>query len=46
MPVIDAPAPRFCTQAVHLGKQTTVCLEDLRGKWVLILFYGNDFTFV
>ncbi|EDL65900.1 hypothetical protein BSG1_16630 [Bacillus sp. SG-1] len=24
----------------------TITLEELRGKWVVLFFYGSDFTFV
>ncbi len=39
-PLFDAPA--FTSNKEH----STVSLEALRGKWVLLFFYPLDFTFV
>lgn len=35
------PAPSFCLPD-HTGK--TVCLEDFRGKWLVLYFYPRDNT--
>lgn len=45
---VGVPAPDFAVEAffpdtVSVG---TVKLSDFRGKWVLLLFYSSDFTFV
>lgn len=39
-------APGFTLPAYHKGQQTQVSLSDYRGKWLLIFFYGSDFSFV
>ncbi|MCZ7542137.1 MAG: thioredoxin-dependent peroxiredoxin [Anaerolineae bacterium] len=41
-----APAPEFTTKAFHQGEVKTVSLADYRGKWVVLVFYPADFTFV
>lgn len=45
MPSILDPAPDFKAPAViGRGDPTTVRLADLRGRWVVLLFYPRDFT--
>ncbi|QQE81502.1 redoxin domain-containing protein [Alicyclobacillus sp. SO9] len=39
-------APAFTADAFAKGKQREVKLEDYRGKWVVLVFYSSDFTFV
>ena len=39
-------APDFCTSAYYRGREIEVCLDDFRGKWLLLFFYSSDFTFV
>lgn len=39
-------APGFTTDAFVRGKERRIALEDYRGKWVVLLFYSSDFTFV
>ncbi len=39
-------APNFTLDAIEDNKRTKVSLSDYLGKWVLIFFYGSDFTFV
>ena len=39
-------APDFTLPAYHNGKQTEISLGDFKGKWLLIFFYGSDFSFV
>jgi alkyl hydroperoxide reductase subunit AhpC len=47
MNLIGHPAPLFDTPAFTSDqKHSSVSLEDLRGKWVLLFFYPLDFTFV
>jgi len=40
------PAPDFTLPAIVNGNESEVTLSDYLGKWVLIFFYGSDFTFV
>jgi peroxiredoxin (alkyl hydroperoxide reductase subunit C) len=48
MSLIGSPAPTFTLQSTkdldHLD--TPVTLEDHRGRWVVLVFYPGDFTFV
>lgn len=39
-------APGFTLDAVVRGEQRKVSLSDYKGKWVVLFFYGSDFTFV
>lgn len=43
---IDAMAPDFEADAYHKGERKHVRLSDYRGRWVVLLFYSSDFTFV
>lgn len=43
---INALAPRFVAQAFHNEEIKTVKLDDYNGKWVVLVFYPADFTFV
>ncbi|HFE52867.1 MAG TPA: redoxin domain-containing protein [Bacteroidetes bacterium] len=43
---IGQPAPDFEANAFHRGEFKRVKLSDYRGKWVVLLFYPGDFTFV
>ena len=46
MVIINEPAPTFETQVFHKGEIKDLKLEELKGKWVVLLFYPADFTFV
>jgi peroxiredoxin (alkyl hydroperoxide reductase subunit C) len=46
MSLVGKPAPSFKLEGYHHGEFVTVSQEDLHGKWVLLLFYPLDFTFV
>ncbi len=46
MTLVGKPAPDFTLEGYHNGEFTTTHLSGLRGKWVLLLFYPLDFTFV
>lgn len=46
MPLIDQFAPVFHATGVRQGQQVTVNLEDLRGRWVILLFFPSSFSFV
>ncbi|PFH59215.1 hypothetical protein XA68_12646 [Ophiocordyceps unilateralis] len=43
---VQKPAPDFTSQAVVAGQFKKISLSDLRGQWVILLFYPLDFTFV
>jgi len=43
---VGSTAPDFETTAYHDGKFTKIRLSQHRGSWVLLYFYGGDFTFV
>ena len=43
---VGGQAPLFTAKAYYKEDFTTVNLEDYKGKWVLLIFYPGDFTFV
>lgn len=43
---VDQKAPEFELKAFHDGKEKTIRLSDYRGKWVVLIFYPADFTFI
>jgi alkyl hydroperoxide reductase subunit AhpC len=43
---IGKPAPSFKATAVIDGEFKEVTLADYTGKYVMLLFYPKDFTFV
>ncbi len=43
---IGREAPDFKAQAYQNGTFREVSLSDYRGRWVLLIFYPGDFTFV
>jgi len=43
---INEVVPDFKTRAYHDGKFIDVSLSDYKGKWVTVVFYPADFTFV
>ncbi|MAF99416.1 MAG: peroxiredoxin [Nanoarchaeota archaeon] len=43
---INTPAPSFSAEAFHNNEIKKVNLHDYRGKWVVLLFYPADFTFI
>lgn len=43
---INAAAPLFEAQAYQNGETKTVKLSDYKGKWVVLVFYPADFTFI
>ena len=43
---INQQAPKFEAQAFHDGEIKTIKLDDYNGKWVVLVFYPADFTFV
>ncbi|QEK10986.1 redoxin domain-containing protein [Crassaminicella thermophila] len=40
------PAPDFTLEGIINKELKKVSLHDYRGKWVVVFFYGSDFTFV
>ncbi|MBF8983884.1 redoxin domain-containing protein [Lutibacter sp. B2] len=40
------PAPDFTLEGIVNKNPKKVTLSDYKGKWVLLFFYGSDFTFV
>eukprot|EP01129_Flabellula_baltica_P013197 TRINITY_DN6085_c0_g1_i1.p1 TRINITY_DN6085_c0_g1~~TRINITY_DN6085_c0_g1_i1.p1 ORF type:complete len:220 (-),score=50.89 TRINITY_DN6085_c0_g1_i1:19-600(-) len=44
--MIGYKAPSFSSEAVVNHKFETVSLDDYKGKWLVLLFYPLDFTFV
>lgn len=40
------PAPNFSAPAYHKGKFTHIELSKYLGGWVVLYFYGGDYTFV
>jgi alkyl hydroperoxide reductase subunit AhpC len=45
-PLVGRPAPRFRAQAYVAGEIRDVSLDDYKGRWVALVFYPLDFTFV
>ena len=43
---VGKPAPAFTLDSVHDGEFKKISLSDYKGKWVFLLFYPLDFTFV
>ena len=43
---ITKPAPEFSAKAYHNGTFVNIKLTDYRGKWVVLVFYPRDFTFI
>ena len=39
-------APEFRVEALDQGATKSIGLDDCRGRWVILLFYPADFTFV
>ncbi|MFA6307341.1 MAG: redoxin domain-containing protein [Patescibacteria group bacterium] len=46
VPKIDQAAPSFTTDAYYKDEEKKISLSDYKGKWVILLFYPKDFTFV
>lgn len=43
---VGETVPDFEFQVFHKGEAHTISLSSLRGKWVVLVFYPADFTFV
>ena len=46
MVTIGQPVSHFEAEAFHRGKIKKVKLSDYKGKWLVLIFYPADFTFV
>lgn len=46
MSLINKKVEEFQAQAYHEDQVKTIKLSDYKGKWVVLLFYPADFTFV
>ncbi len=44
--MLNTAAPAFCTDAYRNGMKVQVCLNDYKGKWLLVYFFPSDFSFV
>ena len=45
-PIINQPAPQFTAEAFHNNEIKKISLSEYKGKWVVLVFYPADFTFV
>lgn len=45
-PKIGKQAPDFTAQAYYNDDEKKISLSDYKGKWVILMFYPKDFTFV
>lgn len=43
---VGHPVPTFTVEGYFKGKMDKFSLSDYRGKWVILVFYPLDFTFV
>lgn len=43
---INQKFPEFTSQAFHEGEIKKVNSNDYKGKWLIIMFYPEDFTFI
>ena len=43
---IGKEVPDFEAKAFHEGREIKVKLSDYRGRWVVLIFYPGDFTFI
>lgn len=46
MPRVGKPAPDFEAEAFAKGDFTKIKFSDYKGRWVVLMFYPADFTFV
>lgn len=44
--VVGNKAPTFTANALVNGNMQKVSLDSYKGKWVVLLFYSGDFSFV
>lgn len=43
---LDMLAPPIAAQGYVNGIQKQISLKDYAGQWLILFFYGSDFTFV
>ncbi len=43
---INKQAPKFEAQVFHNNEIKNIKLDDYKGKWVILVFYPADFTFI
>jgi peroxiredoxin (alkyl hydroperoxide reductase subunit C) len=46
MIIAGKSAPDFTAPAFYQGKFAHIGLSRYRGQWVVLFFYGGDYTFV
>lgn len=46
MSIVGQKAPEFSGKAALNGEETNIKLADYAGKWLILVFYPLDFTFV
>ena len=46
IPKINSPAPAFTVEAFYNNEIKKISLSDYKGKWVVLIFYPADFTFI
>uniref|UniRef100_A0A1B6C6E8 thioredoxin-dependent peroxiredoxin n=1 Tax=Clastoptera arizonana TaxID=38151 RepID=A0A1B6C6E8_9HEMI len=46
IPKLEKPAPYFSGTAVHNGRFQDIKLTDFKGRYLVLIFYPLDFTFV
>jgi alkyl hydroperoxide reductase subunit AhpC len=44
--VVGNLAPTFTADALVKGQNQKISLDSYKGKWVVLLFYSGDFSFV
>lgn len=45
-PIIGKKLPNLELKVYHEGEDKTIKLADYRGKWLVLIFYPADFTFI
>lgn len=45
-PLVGKTLPKFTLSAYHENEIKEINLEDYKGKWLVLLFYPADFTFI
>jgi alkyl hydroperoxide reductase subunit AhpC len=46
MVTLDMVAPSFQANALINNSNQQITLQTYQGKWLILFFYGSDFTFV
>lgn len=44
--IVGKMAPSFTANAFINGQVKSVSLADYQGKWIVLIFYSGDFSFV